>query len=137
LTLKGLGVYFSTVMMRLSVIILLIALLTLAEANAGNSARNFGGVGIDGVPWANGQIVVRQMVAGGPAHLAGLKVGDIITHIDGKATMGSNFQDMVEHRLRGEAGTRVMLKVSRPGNSKPLTFTLTRRQLVTAGNKKN
>lgn len=124
-------------MMRLYVTILLIILLTLAEANAASSVRNFGGVGIDGVPWANGQIVVRQIVAGGPAHTAGIKVGDIITHIDGKATVGSNFQDMVEHRLRGKAGTRLVLKISRSGNNKPLTFTLTRRQLVTASSKKH
>jgi C-terminal processing protease CtpA/Prc len=72
------------------------------------------------------------MVAGGPAHLAGMKTGDIITHIDGKPTGGSNFGEMVEHRLRGVAGTRVTLKVSRPGTGKPLTFHLIRRQLVTA-----
>ena len=128
-----LGVYFSTVMTRLPFIILFIYLLSLTSVHAANSSRNFGGVGIDGVPRANGQIVIRQMVNGGPAHQAGLKIGDIITHIDGKPTMGSNFKDMVEHRLRGVAGTRVMLKVSRTGSNKPLIFTLTRRQLVTAG----
>lgn len=123
-------------MTRLYLIIMLFTLLT-AKAGAANSTRNFGGVGIDGVPWANGQIVVRQIVAGGPAHLAGIRIGDIITHIDGKPTMGSNFQEMVEHRLRGKAGSRVVLRVSRPGNSKPLTFTITRRQLVTNGSKQN
>ena len=54
-------------MKRIAVIILLVVLLPLAEADAVNSAGNFGGVGIDGAPWANGQIVVRQIVAGGPA----------------------------------------------------------------------
>lgn len=100
-------------------------------ALAANSAGNFGGIGIDGVPWANGQIVVRQMVAGGPAHLAGIKTGDIITHIDGKPTEGSDFNQMVEHRLRGIAGTKVTLKVRRPGIAKAFTFHLTRRQMVT------
>jgi C-terminal processing protease CtpA/Prc len=101
-------------------------------AIAGNSANNFGGIGIDGVPWASGQIVVRQMVSGGPAHMAGIKVGDIITHIDGKPTEGSSFQDMVEHRLRGVAGTNVILKIRRPGTGKTMNFTLTRRQMVTS-----
>ncbi|WP_243373025.1 PDZ domain-containing protein [Geotalea sp. SG265] len=99
-------------------------------ALAANSATNFGGTGIDGVPWASGQIVVRQMVRGGPAHLAGMKVGDIITHIDGKPTEGGDFRDMVEHRLRGVAGTQVTLKVRRPGIAKAFTFHLTRRQLL-------
>jgi len=124
-------------MKRIAVIILLVLLLPLAKAREVNSASNFGGIGIDGAPWANGQIVVRQIVTSGPAHLAGLKIGDIITHIDGKPTMGSDFKEMVEHRLRGKAGTKVMIRVSRPGERKPLSFTLTRRQLVTPSSRKN
>lgn len=92
--------------------------------------KNFGGVGIDGVPWEDGRIVVRQLVSDGPAHLAGIKTGDIITHIDGKQTKGSDFRHMVDYRLRGEAGTKVRINISRPGEKKPRVFILTRRQLV-------
>jgi C-terminal processing protease CtpA/Prc len=113
------------------VLLLTIVLLLLpAIAPAANSAKNFGGVGIDGAPWADGQIVVKQLVAGGPAHQAGILVGDVITHIDGKPTRGSNFKQMVEHRLRGTTGTPVLLKVRRPADGKLYTFTLIRRQLV-------
>jgi len=108
----------------------LLMLLMAAPAAAANSSRNFGGVGIDGAPWADGRIVVKQVVAGGPAHLAGIKAGDVITHIDGKATAGSDFREMVEYRLRGRAGTPVEIVVRRPGETRPLKFTLTRRQLV-------
>jgi len=94
------------------------------------SSKNFGGVGIDGVPWADGRIVVKQLVAGGPAQLAGIRVGDVITHIDGKATEGSNFKEMVEYRLRGRAGTTVLIKIRRPGEIKPHNFKLIRRQLT-------
>lgn len=93
-------------------------------------SSKFGGVGIDGAPWADGRIVVKQLVEGGPAHLAGIKVGDVITHIDGKATEGSDFREMVEHRLRGRAGTPVMIRIRRPGELKPYTFKLVRRQLT-------
>ena len=82
------------------------------------------------MPWADGKIVVKQLVAGGPAQLAGIKVGDIITHIDGKATEGSDFKEMVEYRLRGRAGTPVTIKIRRPGELKPHTFNLVRRQLA-------
>ncbi|UFS68670.1 PDZ domain-containing protein [Geomonas sp. RF6] len=117
-------------MMRL-ISILFVLLLALAHAGwCANSSSNFGGVGIDGVPLPDGRIAVRQLVAGGPADLAGIRPGDIITHIDGKATAGSNFQQMVATRLRGKAGTQVRLKVRRPGTPDPLSFTLTRRQLV-------
>ena len=99
-------------------------------SSAAISSKNFGGVGIDGVPWADGRIVVKQLVVGGPAHLAGIRVGDVITHIDGKATEGSNFKEIVEYRLRGKAGTTVMIKIRRPGEIKPRNFTLVRRQLA-------
>ena len=117
-------------MWQILFIILLLAGFSPASGLAANSAGNFGGVGIDGAPLADGQIVVRQLVAGGPAHLSGIRAGDVITHIDGKQTRGSDFKRMVETRLRGRAGTRVLLTIRRPGEEKLLHFTLTRRQLV-------
>jgi C-terminal processing protease CtpA/Prc len=117
-------------MFRILSIALLIALLLPVGSLAGNSAKNFGGVGIDGLPRADGQIVVKQLVTGGPAYLAGIKVGDIITHIDGKPTQGSDFRHMVEYRLRGRNGTKVQLNILRPGEKKPLRFILKRKQLV-------
>lgn len=117
--------------MRIMCIALLILqILISAGAHAATSSKNFGGVGIDGVPWADGQIVVRQLVAGGPAHQAGVRIGDIITHIDGKPTKGNDFKQLVDFRLRGQAGTPVTLKIHRPGETKIRTFTLIRRQLV-------
>ena len=116
-------------MRHIATVVIILALLL--PATVGGAAQpRFGGIGIDGVPRADGQIEVRQLVAGGPAHRAGVRVGDIITRIDGKATRGSNFQEMVNHRLRGRAGTKVRLVISRPGNPKPLRLTLTRRELV-------
>lgn len=116
--------------MKAVIIALLLVLQTCGFGFAAFYAKNFGGVGIDGAPWANGRIVVKQLVAGGPAQLAGIRVGDVITHIDGKATEGSNFREMVEHRLRGRAGTPVTIKLRRPGELKPYTFNLVRRQLA-------
>jgi len=113
-----------------------LCLLVLAlPAWAANSETAFGGVGIDGVPLKNGQIVVRQIVNGGPAHQAGIRSGDIITHIDGKATMGSDFHGMIQKRLRGLSGTAVVLKVRRDGEDKPQTYRLIRQQLVIVPNK--
>lgn len=108
----------------------ILVFLTATTASAAFYASKFGGVGIDGAPWADGRIVVKQVVAGGPAHLAGIKAGDVITHIDGKPTEGSDFKDMVEHRLRGREGTPVEIVIRRPGSTKLLKFILTRRQLV-------
>lgn len=116
--------------MRILLLSIIALILSVPLARAANSSKNFGGIGIDGAPWADGRIVVKQLVAGGPAHLAGIKPGDIITHIDGKETLGSDFREMVDRRLRGRAGTPVLIKIRRPGEPKPLTFNLIRRQLV-------
>ncbi len=116
--------------MRTTFLVLLVLLGAFAVVHAAASGSNFGGIGIDGVPWADGQIVVRQLVTGGPAQQAGIKSGDVITHIDGKPTKGTDFKKMVDYRLRGRAGTPVTLKIHRPGETKARTFTLVRRQLV-------
>lgn len=113
-----------------TVLVMLFVAMMAVSASAANGEKNFGGVGIDGVAAPDGQITVRQLVAGGPAHVAGIKVGDVITHIDGKPTRGSDFRQMVHKRLRGTAGTPVVLKVRRGGVEKPLTFTMQRQQLV-------
>jgi len=116
--------------MKSFLIILVSALLFAGPGWGSNSAGMFGGVGIDGVPRADGTIVVRQLVMGGPAQVAGIQGGDIITQIDSTPTLGSDFKFVVERRLRGRAGTPVLLKVRRAGNPKLLTFKLVRRQLA-------
>jgi len=108
----------------------ILLMLLVTEVFPANSANRFGGIGIDGVSLSDGQIKIRQIVSGGPAHQAGIKAGDIITHIDGKATSGSDFQQMVQKRLRGVSGTPVVLRIKRVGEDKPLTFELKRRQFL-------
>ncbi len=110
-------------------------MLLVTEAFSANSANRFGGIGIDGLPLPDGQIKIRQIVSGGPAHQAGIKAGDVITHIDGKATSGSDFKQMVQKRLRGVSGTPVVIKIRRVGEDKPLTFELIRRQLLVSPSK--
>lgn len=118
----------------LAVVVLVVAFTS--NALAVNSTLQFGGVGIDGVPRGDGTIVVRQLVLGGPAQVAGVRAGDVITQIDGTPTLGSDFKEMVDRHLRGRAGTKVLLKVRRPGNPKPMLFKLVRRQLALPGGRK-
>lgn len=106
-----------------------------AISGAVNTETHFGGVGIDGVRREDGRIVIRQMVAGGPAHRAGIRPGDILTHVDGQATAGSSFEAVVTKRLRGVAGTPVVLTLIRPGTDRPFKVTLIRRQLTLSPHK--
>lgn len=109
--------------------ILCVTFCALFLAAAAWGGQGFGGVGIDGIPREDGTIAVRQLVLGGPAQLAGIKAGDIITQIDGTPTAGKEFKFLVERRLRGRAGTPVLIVIRRPGNPKSLSFNLIRRQL--------
>jgi C-terminal processing protease CtpA/Prc len=115
----------------------LCCLLLPAFAGAVNTETNFGGIGIDGVRRPDGRIEVRQVVSGGPGHLAGIRRGDIITHVDGARTEGNDFAALVQKRLRGVAGTPVVLTVHRDGTERPLTFRLVRRQLQITRQKEN
>ncbi|GJQ13491.1 hypothetical protein GpartN1_g5282.t1 [Galdieria partita] len=59
---------------------------------------------------------------------AGLRPGDRLLQVDGHPVVGQDLEGMTQ-LLRGDAGTQVTVRVSRPGISEPFDVTLTR-QLV-------
>ena len=88
-------------------------------------------------PWAKGNNSDLWVTLWKPTVLPDKTVKKVrLTQIDGTPTRGSDFKEMVEHRLRGRAGTPVVLKVRRSGNAKPLSFKMVRRQLSLAGSGK-
>jgi C-terminal processing protease CtpA/Prc len=74
-----------------------------------------GGVGLQVVPIASGEIVVIAVLAKSPAYKAKLRPGDLIIAVDGVALRGSKFTDVTKNRLWGKAGTKVKLTWQRPG----------------------
>lgn len=74
--------------------------------------------------------VIEEPYEGCPALEAGVRAGDIIMTIDGRDTKGWG-TPRVSQALRGEPGTTFELVVRRPGEKRPLTFRLTRRQIQT------
>jgi C-terminal processing protease CtpA/Prc len=119
--------------MKKFVFFLVILILPLSLSFAGNAISKFGGIGIDGVPQASGEILVRQLVAGGPANLAGIRIGDVITQIGGRPVRAGNFQQVVKQQLRGRIGTKIQLTVRRPGQTRLISFVVTRRELIVPG----
>ena len=72
--------------------------------------------------------MIAEPYEGTPAAKAGLKPGDILLQIDTIDLEGKTNQEVSE-LLRGQIGTQFYLKVERPGESKPLGFTIVRESI--------
>ena len=76
------------------------------------TAGQFGGLGIT-IGIKDTMLTVIAPMDGTPAFRAGLLSGDKIMEIDGDPTEGISLEDAVK-KLRGEPGTKVVIKVFRP-----------------------
>jgi carboxyl-terminal processing protease len=65
----------------------------------------------------------------GPAKKSGIKGGDVIVAVDGKVVAGMQSDDIVM-MIKGKEGTIVKLKISRPGASSPLEFSISRGKVI-------
>ncbi len=88
------------------------------------TSGEYGGIGAQCRQIGN-KFVITQPNEGFAAQKAGLKAGDVFVEIDGKSLVGKSFDD-VGKLLKGIPNTKVTIKVQRPGESKPLEFTLAR-----------
>lgn len=87
----------------------------------------FGGVGIQ-VEQRDGQILVITPIAGTPAERAGLRPGDRLVKIDGKALEAPTIDKTVK-LVRGEPDTEVTLTVFRPSQNRTIDFKLKRERI--------
>ena len=81
-----------------------------AELDTDRLSGRFGGIGAEVTQSENGEIVLKPL-AGQPAALAGILAGDILLAVDGEALTATTTVDSVVARVRGEAGTTVVLRV--------------------------
>jgi carboxyl-terminal processing protease len=88
----------------------------------------FGGVGMTVVVTA-GACRVASITAGGPADLAGIRLGDQIVAVDGEPTVGLARLD-VARRLRGPLPSTVDISVLRPGAARTRDLRLRRALIV-------
>jgi carboxyl-terminal processing protease len=96
---------------------------TEAKAFADNIAGNFGGIGAElGVTKENILTVITPL-KGSPAEKAGVRAGDLVAAIDGKATDGVSVDAAVK-LIRGPKGTPVSLTLIR--DKKPIEVKIVR-----------
>lgn len=76
------------------------------------STGEYGGIG-SYIGERNGKVFVSEPREGSPAQKGGLKPGDVFITIDGDSVAGLHTSD-VSKRLKGQAGTKVAIKVKRP-----------------------
>ena len=84
----------------------------------------FGGLGIE-VTMEDGLIKVVAPIDETPAAKAGIRAGDIITHLDDEAVQGLTLNQAVE-KMRGLVNTKINLKVMRKGAEKPIDIVIVR-----------
>ena len=87
----------------------------------------YGGVGLN-IGLRDGKVTVISPIEGASGYKQGVRAGDVITHISGKATPGMSLSD-VRNLMKGEPGTAVEIVVTREGVPEPLSFLLTREEV--------
>ncbi len=103
------------------------------------SEQTFGGVGIlltstDIIRGTNSEYIVAggarvmSVLADTPACKAGIRAGDLITHIDLRPLSGHTLSEVSEW-LRGAVGSEVSLTISRKGLAEPLSMKLVRQEI--------
>ena len=88
----------------------------------------FGGLGIE-VTMEDGLVKIIAPIEDTPAYRAGLKSGDLITHLDGDSIKGMTLMQAVT-RMRGRPGADIRLTVRRTGFD-PFGVTVTRAVIKT------
>lgn len=84
----------------------------------------FGGLGIE-VTMREGVLIVITPIDDTPAFRAGIKAGDRIVEIDHENMVGATLEEAVE-KMRGKAGSKIKLGISREGAEGILYFEIKR-----------
>lgn len=94
-----------------------------AEAFDQDTSGAYNGIGVEVQQQSDGTILVIAPIDDTPAARAGIKPGDLIVSVDGKALTADQNEN---NPLRGEPGSKTVLTVQREGAKQPLEITVQR-----------
>lgn len=90
---------------------------------------NFEGIGVE-FNILKDTLIVVSAIAGGPSEMLGIQSGDRIVEVEGESIAGVGItNDEVIRMLRGEKGSKVSIKIFRPGDRGLLDFKITRNEI--------
>jgi len=89
----------------------------------------FVGLGIEIGQSDEGYIKIVAPIEDSPAWRAGIKPGDLISHVDGAAVQGMDLDAAIK-RMRGAPHSKVVLTIVRKDAPAPLQFTIVREEIV-------
>lgn len=92
-----------------------------------DTSGQFGGLGIV-ISIRDGILTIVAPMEDTPGYRAGLMAGDRIIEIEGESTEGISLPDAV-HKLRGEPGTQVTIRIFRPRTQEIKEVTITRAKI--------
>jgi len=90
---------------------------------------HFYGVGIQITKEPGEPLQVVTPLVGTPAFRAGIKAGDLILAVDGRATEDLSLDRLVR-MITGEKNTKVVLRIERPGRPEPFDVTVIRDEIT-------
>ncbi|MEA3357072.1 MAG: S41 family peptidase [Patescibacteria group bacterium] len=97
------------------------------EYEKGNEGK-FEGIGAE-LGYENGSVVVVAPLDGSPAEEAGIRAGDKIFKVDGENVMSESIFEIVA-RIRGDAGTDVVINVFHRSGTEAVDVTVTRGEIT-------
>lgn len=92
-----------------------------------DASGHFDGIGAE-IGIRNGFLTVVSPLEGSPASQAGLESGDLIISVDGTETYNMSLEEAVS-RIRGRAGTDVVLEIFRDGEEEAQEVIITRARI--------
>lgn len=90
--------------------------------------NEFTGIGVE-IGRPKGALTISGLLMDTPAYRAGLDAGEVIDAVDGVATKDMPLNCAVK-KITGPKGTKVNLKIRRPGEDKPRDVTITRDKII-------